>query len=90
MLKELNVDRARSIAALAEAVRLRRDQLLGNVAEEDLGGVQPGRGEHNPTAALGFQPLAADARQITALREAISTLSVAARCESYRRFLVTA
>ena len=83
MLKELNVDRARSIAALAEAVRLRRDQLLGNVAEEDLGGVQPGRGEHNPTAALGFQPLAADARQITALREAISTLSVAARCELY-------
>ena len=48
MLKELNVERARSIAALAEAVRLRRDQLLGNVAEEDLGGIQPGRGEHNP------------------------------------------
>ena len=83
MLKELNADEARFIAILAKAARVQRDELLGNVAEEDLGGVRPGRGEHNPTAALGFEPLSTDAPQISALRDAIATLSEAARCELY-------
>ena len=46
-------------------------------------GLRPGRGEHNPTAALGFEPLSTDAPQISALRDAIATLSEAARCELY-------
>jgi hypothetical protein len=83
MLKELDVEQARFIAILAKAARIQRDELLGHVAEKDLNGVQPGRGEHNPTAALGFAPLPADAPQNSALRDAIDTLSAAARRELY-------
>ncbi len=83
MLKELNADQARFLAILATAARIQRDELLGNVAEEDLDAGQPGRGEHNPTAVLGFEPLSTDAAQISALRDAIATLSVSARCELY-------
>lgn len=83
MLKALNVDQARFVAILAKAARTQRDELLGNVAEEDLGEPNPARGEHNPTAALGFQPLAAEDAQTAALREAIGTLSAAARFELY-------
>jgi Protein of unknown function (DUF3775) len=82
-LEELEVRQAQFIAILAKAARQQRDELLGNVAEEDLGGVRPGRGEHNPTAALGFEPLSSDAPQISALRDAIASLSAAARCELY-------
>jgi hypothetical protein len=54
---------------------MQRDKLLGNVSEEDLGGIKSSRGEHNPTALLGFEPLPPDAEQLTALREAISSLT---------------
>ena len=83
MLKDLNADQARFIALLARTARTQRDALLGNVAEEDLDGVTPGRGEHNPTAELGFEPLAAENSQTAALREAIASLSAAARQELY-------
>jgi hypothetical protein len=83
MLKDLNVDQARFIAILAKTARMQRDALVGHVPEDDLDGLTPGRGEHNPTAAIGFEPLAQDAPQIAALREAISTLSPAARFELY-------
>ncbi|WP_210210544.1 hypothetical protein [Methylocystis hirsuta] len=83
MLKELTIDQARFIAILAKAARVQRDELLGNVAEKDLDAVQPGRGEHNPTAAFGFEPVPAGAPLISALRDAIATLSAAARCELY-------
>jgi len=83
MLKELNVDQVRFVALLAKTARTQRDALLGNVAEVDLGGVVPGRGQHNPTAELGFQPLATEAAQPQALREAIGSLSVTARHELY-------
>ncbi len=82
-LEELEVRQAQFIAILAKAARRQRDELLGNVAEEDLGGVQPGRGEHNPTADLGYEPLSADSPQIMELRDAIASLSAAARCELY-------
>ncbi len=82
-LEDLEVRQAQFIAILAKAARRQRDELLGNVAEEDLGGVQPGRGEHNPTADLGYEPLPPDATQISALREAIASLSAEARCELY-------
>ena len=83
MLKDLNADQAHFIALLARTARTQRDALLGNVAEEDLDGVTPGRGEHNPTAELGFEPLAAEDSQTAALREAIASLSAAACQELY-------
>lgn len=84
MLKDLNVDQACFIAILAKAARAQRDELLGNVAEDDLvGEMQPARGEHNPTAALGFDPLRPGAAQTEALQEAVATLSPMARSELY-------
>ncbi len=72
MLREMNKGQAYFIALLAQVARIQRDKLLGNVAENDLGGTKSSRGEHNPTALLGFEPLPADAEQLTALREAIN------------------
>lgn len=84
MLKELTVDQARFVALLAKVARAQRDALLGNVAEDDLAKeLNPARGEHNPTAALGFEPLPPSASQTAALREAIATLSSTARSELY-------
>jgi hypothetical protein len=84
MLKELDVDQARFIALLAKTARMQRDALLGNVAEEDLDGVTPGRGERNPTVELGLEPLPPDvSRPAEALREAINALSEPARRELY-------
>ena len=59
MLKDLYVDQARFIALLARTARTQRDALLGHAAEQDLDGTTPGRGEHNPTAELGFDLLPA-------------------------------
>ena len=84
MLKDLHVDQARFIALLANTARMKRDALLGNVAEDDLDGPMPGRGEHNPTAELGVEPLPADAsKPAAALREAIGSLPGPARRELY-------
>jgi hypothetical protein len=83
MLKTLTSDQAHFIALLAKTARTQRDALLGNVAEEDLGGTKPARGEHNPTADLGYQPLAPDSEQLTALRDAIAALEPPARVELY-------
>ena len=85
MLKALNTNQVRFIALLAKEGRIARDELLGNVGEDQLGfaEVKPARGEHNPTAALGFAPLAPDAPQITALRDAVASLSPAGRAELY-------
>jgi hypothetical protein len=52
-LKDLQVDRARFIALLAKSARTQRHAFLGNVAEDDLGGVTPLRGDYNPTAEHG-------------------------------------
>ena len=83
MLRALNTDQVHFIALLAQVARIQRDKLLGNVAEEDMGGTRPSRGEHNPTALLAFEPLPPDCEQLTALREAISTLTRAGRAELY-------
>src|SRR5271166_6027701 len=79
MLRAVNKDQAHFIALLAKVARMQRDKLLGNVAEDDLGGTKSSRGEHNPTAPLGFEPLLPDDEQLTALREAISSLAHAGR-----------
>lgn len=84
MLRDLQVDQARFVALLANTARAQRDALLGNVAEDDLDGPMPGRGEHNPTVELGVEPLSADAsRPAAALSEAIRSLSEPARRELY-------
>jgi hypothetical protein len=83
MLTALNTDQARFIALLAKAARAQRDDLLGNVAEDDLAPLNAARGQHNPTALLGFEPLRPGASQTEALREAIATLSTQARSELY-------
>jgi hypothetical protein len=83
MLRDLNVDQARFIALLAKTARTQRDALLGNVAEDDLGGMTPGRGEHNPVAELGLESLPGEDSQAAALREAIASLSGPARQELY-------
>ena len=62
---------------------MQRDALLGHVAEDALGGTIPGRGEHNPAAELGFEPLPVGDPQTTALREAVASLSAKARQELY-------
>lgn len=81
-LKQLTVEKARFIALLAKAARMQRDTFLGKVPENNLDGVSPARGEHNPTAELGFEPLPANS-QVAALREAIVSLALAARAELF-------
>ena len=83
MLRDLNVDQARFIALLARTARTQRDTLFGNVAEDDLDGTAPERGEHNPTAELGLEPLPAENSPAAALREAVASLSGSARQELY-------
>jgi hypothetical protein len=53
------------------------------VPEADLTETRPVRGEHNPTADLGFVGVPEDASQLTMLREAIGRLSPAGRSELY-------
>jgi hypothetical protein len=83
MLTNLTHDQARFIALLAKTARAQRDLFLGNVAEADLGGAEPARGEHNPTGDLGYDPLPLDSEQLVSLREAIATLTSAARVDLY-------
>ena len=83
MLTALNVDQARFVALLAKAARAQRDDLLGNTAEDDLAPLNAARGEHNPTALLGFDPLRPGASQTEALRAAVAALSAQARSELY-------
>ncbi len=83
MLKELSTDQARFVALLAKAARAERDAMLGHGQEKDLNGTRATRGERNPTAALGYDPLPAQDNQFAALREALDSLTAAARSELY-------
>jgi hypothetical protein len=84
MLKDLHVSQARFIVLLANTARAQRDALLRYVAERDLDGPAPARGEHNPTVEPGIDQLPADAFQpAAALCAAINWLSEPARRELY-------
>ena len=49
--------------------------MLGHGPDKDLAGAKVSRGEHNPTAALGYDPLPAEDYQLLALREALDALT---------------
>jgi hypothetical protein len=83
MLKALNPDQAHFVALLAKAARVQRDRVLGNVAEDDLIESKAARGEHNPTAEIGFAPVPPESSPVTALRDAIAGLSPEGRVELY-------
>jgi hypothetical protein len=83
MLKELNRDQAQFVAVLAKAARMQRDAAIVEVREADLSETKPARGEHNPTADLGFVALPEDASQLTMLREAVGGLTPEGRSELY-------
>lgn len=74
MLAKISLAEVKHIAELANAVRDARDELL-RIKREDLGEPPPARGEHDPTVALGLEPLPADHPGIVALTEAITALS---------------
>jgi len=83
MLQELTVESARWIAALAKTARKARDAMLDNVPEQDLGEPPAARGEHNPTGALGFDPLPLGDPALAALRHAVRALGRKARSELF-------
>jgi hypothetical protein len=83
MLNELNRDQAQFVAVLAKAARMQRDAAIAEVREADLTETKSARGEHNPTADLGFVALPEDASQLTMLREAVGALTPAGRSELY-------
>ena len=83
MLENLTVDQARLVARLAQAARAERDAMLGHGPDRDLSKTTAARGERNPTAALGFDPLPGENRRLTALRDALDVLPPAARSEVY-------
>lgn len=80
-MKKISVAEVRHIAGLANAVRVARDHLLDKVRDESVSEPKPARGEHNPMAALGLDPLEADHAATQALREAIEALPSDARWE---------
>jgi hypothetical protein len=81
MLSQLNVDQARFIALLAKAARAQRDSLLGKADEQTLGDERAARGEHNPTAPLGLDPLPDASPPATELLKAVESLTADARAE---------
>jgi hypothetical protein len=83
MLRELNRDQAQFVAMLARAARTQRDSSIAGVPEADLTEIKPARGEHNPTADLGYVALPEDASQLTMLRDAIGALQPEGRSELY-------
>jgi hypothetical protein len=83
MFQELKSEQARRIAALAKAARQARDAELGNVPDEAFGEPPTARGEHNPIATLGFEPLSPDSPTLRALRQAVEALTTSARSELF-------
>lgn len=81
MLERIAAEEVKRIAALAKAAREARDLMLEKIPDEVLGQPGPARGEHNPAAALGLEPLPADHPARLALKGAINNLPPEARRE---------
>jgi len=81
MLDKINIAEVKHIAEMAKAARDARDQMLDKIRDKDLGEPKPARGEHDPSANLGLDPLPVDHPVRAALREAITALPPSARWE---------
>ena len=81
MLEQLGAETAKEIAELARAARDARDAMLDKIRDEDVQTDRPARGEHNPTVALGLDPLPEDHSARVALSEAVAALSPEALSE---------
>lgn len=81
MLDRLGAEQVKRVAALARAARLARDRMLDKVSGDQFGEPKPARGEHNPSAALGLDPLSPDHPAYAALQAALDELPPAARDE---------
>lgn len=81
MLQKISIAEVKHVAEMARAAREARDAILDKISEENLGEPQPVRGEHNPSAGLGLDPLPSDNPVRAALREAITALPLSARWE---------
>ena len=81
MLEQLGAETAREIAELARGTRDARDAILDKIRDEDVQTAPSARGEHNPTLALGLDPLPENHSACVALKEAIAALSPEARSE---------
>lgn len=74
MLEKLTLDQAKRIAALAQAARRGRDWSLSPLPEKAFGEPEPARGEHNPSSAVGLEPLPPGHPARLALQQAIADL----------------
>ena len=81
MLEKIAAEEVKRIAGLAKAAREARDLMLEKVPDEALGEPAPAKGEHNPAAALGLEPLSADHPARLAVKDAIDSLPPDARRE---------
>lgn len=75
MFERITIKQVRQVADLAKEARTARDRALLELPERDLGEPTPARGEHNPAAAVGLDPLPADHPARVALRDAVGALS---------------
>jgi hypothetical protein len=74
MLEKIAAEEVKRIAGLAKAAREARDLMLEKIPDGALGQSAPAKGEHNPAAALGLEPLPADHPDRLALKGAIGSL----------------
>ncbi len=81
MLESITVKQVKQIADLANKARIASDRALVELPERDLDEPKLARGEHNPAATIGLDPLPADHPARVALRNAVAALSDEARVE---------
>lgn len=81
MLERMAAEEVKRIAELAKTARDARDRMLEKIPDEALGEPPPAKGEHNPAAALGLEPLPAEHPARLVLKGAIDSLPPDARRE---------
>lgn len=81
MLEKLGAEEVKRIAGLANAARSARDDMLDKIADEALGEPKPARGEHNPAARFGLDPLPQRHPARAALEEAVAAIPLDAQNE---------
>lgn len=82
MLQHISAKQVKDIAQLARNARAARDRILSEVPPgAELGQPKSMRGDHNPTAALGFRPLSPQHPARAALAQAVSALPAEAAAE---------